>query len=75
MIRESLLEIGMPQIIKVDGVYKLPDDVLDKPNNSRFDYIFKKGIWEGSTGGESVSGLGRVLSKILCFIETNWSNL
>ena len=53
----------MPQILKIKGLYKLPDEILNSSNEKRFDYIFKKGIWERSTNGESVSGSGSTIQN------------
>ena len=53
----------MPQIIKIKGLYKLPDDILESSNEKRFDYIFKNGVWERSTKGESVSGSGSTIQN------------
>ena len=57
----------MPQIIKIDGLYKLPSDILEKSNEKRFDYIFEKGIWERSTKGESVSGSGSTIQNTILY--------
>ena len=53
----------MPQIIKIEGLYKLPVDVLERSNEDRFDYIFANGIWERSTKGESLSGSGSTIKN------------
>lgn len=53
----------MPQIVKFDGVYRLPSEILASENSKRFDYIFEEGVWAKSTGGESVSGSGSTLTR------------
>lgn len=52
----------MPQVIKFDGHYQLPAQVLDQANDKRFDHIFTNGIWGRSTGGESMSGSGSTMA-------------
>ena len=51
----------MPDILKIDGVYKLPDDILEKSNESRFDYIFQEGVWANEGQAESISGSGSTM--------------
>lgn len=51
------------RIVKIDGVYKLPENVLQGAPDSRFDYIFNSGIWAGSTNGETVSGSGSTIEN------------
>ena len=52
----------MPQVIKFDGQYQLPAEVLAQANDKRFDHIFTNGIWGRSTGGESMSGAGSTMA-------------
>ena len=61
------MDVGMAQVIKIDGAYKLPDDVLNKPQGSRFDFIFANGVWARSTGGESVSGTGSMMTNTVLY--------
>ena len=53
----------MNKIINIDGVYKLPDEVLEDSTEARFDYIFNTGVWAGGAGGESASGSGSTIQN------------
>ena len=55
--------------MKIDGVYQLPEEVLSKPSNERFNYIFETGLWARSTGGESVSGAGSTMQNTEIYRE------
>ena len=48
----------MPQIVKIPGVYQLPEKIYLQPNSERFDFIYRKEVWLQGSGGESHSGSG-----------------
>ena len=48
----------MPQIIKIPGVYQLPEEINSLNNSTRFDFIYKTGVWLAGSDGESRSGKG-----------------
>ena len=48
----------MPQIIKIPGLYQLPEAIKSYDNSERFDYIYKNKVWLAGSGGESHSGSG-----------------
>ena len=52
----------MQEIVMIDGLYKLPELILNSPNEKRFDYIYNSGAWAKSTNGESVSGSGSTIA-------------
>lgn len=66
----------MPQIIKIPGSYQLPEEINNKDNSAKFDYIFDKGVWLRGSGGETRSGSGSTkestrlyLSQLNQFLE------
>ena len=59
----------MTRIVEIDGVYKLPEDVLEGAPETRFDYIFNAGVWAGGSEGESVSGSGSTIKNTELYRE------
>lgn len=59
----------MAAIVKIDGVYKLPETILEGSPESRFDYIYNAGVWSSGSEGESVSGSGSTIKNTELYRE------
>ena len=59
----------MPKIVKIPGIYQLPQDVNELDNSERFDYIYNEGIWLRGAKGESRSGSGSMLENTKLYLS------
>ena len=58
----------MPHVVKFNGLYNLPKEILSLDNDKIFDYINNFSIW-GGRNNESVSGKGSTLKYTVVYRE------